>query len=103
KFPERKMEPMLVTIEPNKIFVEKYSHPGEEFYYVIKGMAIYKISDEESILNEGDSIHCPSKKAHDWKDPLDEKTVLLSVLTPLIFRKYLVINQGEDGTYESCN
>jgi len=85
KFPERKMEPMLVTIEPNKIFVEKYSHPGEEFYYVIKGMVIFKIDDEEFILNEGDSIHFPSKKAHAWKNPLDEKTVLLSVLTPLIF------------------
>lgn len=85
EFPERKMEPMLVTLPPNKLYVEKYSHPGEEFYYVIKGTVIFKIEEKEYILNPGDSIHFPSKKTHEWKNPLNEKALLMSVLTPVIF------------------
>ncbi|WP_085522702.1 helix-turn-helix domain-containing protein [Tuberibacillus sp. Marseille-P3662] len=84
-FPERKMEPMLVTLPPNKLYVEKHSHPGEEFYHVVKGEVIFKIEEKEYILTAGDSIHFPSEKVHEWKNPLNEKAVLLSVLTPVIF------------------
>ncbi|MFD2761143.1 helix-turn-helix domain-containing protein [Lentibacillus juripiscarius] len=85
KFPERKMEPMLVTVPPNKLFVERYSHPGEEFYHVIKGTIIFRVEEKEYILNKGDSIHFPSEKVHEWKNPMNEEAVLLSVLTPIIF------------------
>ncbi|GGB42414.1 cupin domain-containing protein [Virgibacillus dakarensis] len=85
KFPERKIEPMMVTIPPNKQFTEKYSHPGEEFYYVLKGIVIFKIEEKEYVLNVGDSIHFPSEKVHEWKNPTNEESVLISVLTPVIF------------------
>lgn len=85
QFSERKMEPMMVTLPPNKSFVEKYSHPGEEFYYILKGLVIFKVEEKEYILNEGDSIHFPSEKVHQWKNPTREDAVLVSVLTPVIF------------------
>ncbi|WP_269409450.1 helix-turn-helix domain-containing protein [Lentibacillus daqui] len=85
KFPDRKMEPMMVTIPPNKLYTEKYSHPGEEFYYVVKGVVIFKVDDKEYILNSGDSIHFPSEKEHEWKNPTNEEALLVSVLTPVIF------------------
>lgn len=85
KFPDRKMEPMMVTIPPNKLYTEKYSHPGEEFYYVVKGVVVFKVDEKEYILNSGDSIHFPSEKEHEWKNPTNEEVVLVSVLTPVIF------------------
>lgn len=85
KFPDRKMEPMMVTIPPNKLFNEKYSHPGEEFYYVLKGTVIFKVEENEYVLNTGDSIHFPSERVHEWKNPTNDESVLLSVLTPVIF------------------
>jgi len=85
KFPERRMEPMMVTLPPNETFIEKYSHPGEEFYYVLKGKVIFKIEEKEYFLKAGDSIHFPSEKEHQWKNPTTSESVLISVLTPVIF------------------
>ncbi|MYL56479.1 cupin domain-containing protein [Virgibacillus halodenitrificans] len=85
KFPERKLEPMMVTLPPNEDFIEKYSHPGEEFYYVLKGLVIFKVEEKEYVLKEGDSIHFPSEKEHQWKNPTANESILISVLTPVIF------------------
>ncbi|WP_099159228.1 helix-turn-helix domain-containing protein [Virgibacillus ndiopensis] len=85
KFPERRMEPMMVTLPPNELFIERYSHPGEEFYYVLKGIVIFKIEEKEYVLKKGDSIHFPSEKVHQWKNPTNEESILVSVLTPVIF------------------
>ncbi|MGY0692181.1 helix-turn-helix domain-containing protein [Virgibacillus sp. FSP13] len=85
KFPERKMEPLMVRLPPNQQFIEKHSHPGEEFYYVSEGIVIFKIEDKEYVLNAGDSIHFPSEKVHQWKNPTNHDSVLVSVLTPVIF------------------
>lgn len=85
KFPERKLEPIMVTIPANTSYVERYSHPGEEFYYVIEGSVVFRIEGQEYLLNPGDSIHFPSEQVHEWKNPANQETVLLSVLTPVIF------------------
>lgn len=85
KFPLRKLEPIKVIIQPNHKYEELFSHPGEEFYYVIEGTIMFKIEDKEYVLNEGDTIHFPSEKVHQWSNPTSEETILLSVLTPVIF------------------
>ncbi|WP_040981168.1 helix-turn-helix domain-containing protein [Oceanobacillus jeddahense] len=85
KFPERKMEPIMVTIPAKAPYVERYSHPGEEFYYVIEGSVVFRIEGQEYLLTPGDSIHFPSEQMHEWKNPTNQEAVLLSVLTPVIF------------------
>lgn len=85
EFSGRNLEPMKVTLEPHESYAERFSHPGEEFYYVLQGTVTFKIEDEEYILSEGDTIHFPSQKEHQWSNPTSEKTVLISVLTPVIF------------------
>lgn len=84
-FPNRKLEPMKVTIPPSQTYSQPYTHPGEEFYYVIKGTIVFKINEVKYQLNEGDSIHFPSNQPHVWKNPGKEPCILLSVLTPVIF------------------
>lgn len=84
-FPERQLEPMKVTLAPNQPYTEQFTHPGEEFYYVLKGTVIFKVEDSEYILNEGEGIHFPSEKVHQWSNPTSEEATLLVVLTPVIF------------------
>ncbi|WP_373895761.1 cupin domain-containing protein [Virgibacillus sp. CBA3643] len=84
-FREKKLEAMKVTLPPNRPYEEKTRHPGEEFYYVLKGIVIFKIENQEYVLNVGDTIHFPSGKIHQWKNPTNEESILISVLTPTIF------------------
>ncbi|MGE7272529.1 helix-turn-helix domain-containing protein [Brevibacillus panacihumi] len=84
-FPKRSLEPMIVILSPNQKKEERFSHPGEEFYYVLKGAALFEVDGEEYFVRQGDSIHFPSHIPHEYENPLQEETVLLCVLTPVIF------------------
>lgn len=85
KFENRKLETMTVILPPNKDFYEKFNHPGEEFYYVLKGEVIFSINGNEYHLFEGESIHFPSNLTHQWKNPSSYNTKMLSILTPALF------------------
>ncbi|MFD0824183.1 helix-turn-helix domain-containing protein [Neobacillus sp. M.A.Huq-85] len=84
-FPDRKIEPLIVTMKPFQKDKEFYRHPGEEFYYVLKGALVLNVDGKEYFLREGDSIHFPSTNPHMWENPLDQETVLFSVVTPALF------------------
>ncbi|MHA6260318.1 helix-turn-helix domain-containing protein [Sporosarcina sp. CAU 1771] len=84
-FSSRRLEPLIVRVKPNQKKETSYAHTGEEFYYVLKGALQFFIEDEVFLVREGESIHFPSIIAHDYENPLDEETILLSVLTPPIF------------------
>ncbi len=85
EFSGRRLEPMKVTIAPHQPYTERFSHPGEEFYHVLQGTVNFKVENEEYTLHKGDTIHFPSQKEHQWSNPTSEETVLISVLTPVIF------------------
>ncbi|RLQ94828.1 helix-turn-helix domain-containing protein [Falsibacillus albus] len=84
-FMSRSIEPLLVTLSPNQKQTQDYSHPGEEFYYVLKGGAVFNIDGTDYFMRQGDSIHFPSSCQHNIENPFAEETVLLCVLTPVIF------------------
>ena len=85
EFSERKMEPLILRVKPNTLEAEECIHDGEEFYYVISGRAVFIIEDEEYIVNEGESIHYPSRLKHKTLNPEDKELVMLNVTIPLIF------------------
>ncbi|PLT33087.1 helix-turn-helix domain-containing protein [Bacillus sp. V5-8f] len=85
EFQGRNIEPLLVTLAPNQKQTQNYSHPGEEFYYVLKGGALFNVDGKEYFVRKGDSIHFPSTCAHFVENPLNDETTLLCVLTPVIF------------------
>lgn len=85
EFPKRSLEPMIVKLAPNQKKEQTFSHPGEEFYYVLKGAALFEIAGEEYFVRQGESIHFPSHIDHEYENPLSEETQLLCVLTPVIF------------------
>ncbi|MBM7855064.1 transcriptional regulator with XRE-family HTH domain [Desulfohalotomaculum tongense] len=85
EFSGKVLEPLLVTLDPGKTHEAKFSHPGEEFFYVLEGAVIFNVDGQEYLLKKGDSIHYPSKLPHFWFNPLEQKAKILCVLTPVIF------------------
>ena len=84
-FTGRKLESMLVIIPPEQMHGSKFNHPGEEFVYVLEGALIVNLAGTDYLVKAGDSIQYPSTTDHSWINPLNQKTKLLSVITPLIF------------------
>jgi len=85
QFSGRTLEPMKVILPPKHKQTPKFNHPGEEFYYVLKGSVRMCVGQEVYLLREGDAIHFPSRLSHYWENPLDEPATILCVLTPVIF------------------
>ncbi|MFC7364005.1 MULTISPECIES: helix-turn-helix domain-containing protein [Bhargavaea] len=84
EFDGRGLEPILVTLAP-RVRQEVDSHPGEEFYYVVKGEILVQLDQEEYVVGEGDTIHFPSHVPHGWENLCDEEAVLLCIVTPVVF------------------
>ncbi len=81
-FIHKKAEPFMVTIDPNPdgSTLEFYSHPGQEFNYVLKGSMMTIIDGHEIILNEGDSIYFNSGYNHAMKALNNEQVKFLAIV-----------------------
>jgi len=87
-FPDRKLEPLLVHVDPVDGALpsdEFRSHPGEEFYHVLEGTLRMQVGDAVYDLNPGDSIHFKSTVKHRMENPGDSPTLALCALTPPLF------------------
>ncbi|MFD1205606.1 helix-turn-helix domain-containing protein [Sporosarcina contaminans] len=84
-FNNRKLEPLKVVLPPHMHEQHSFSHNGEEFYYVLKGEVIFYLNEQKFHLFEGDTIHYPSSLNHQWENPLSTESIVLSIVTPIIF------------------
>lgn len=80
KFANKKAEPFIVTIEPRKEKPSVYSHPGQEFSYVLEGNLKIYIRDKEVSLKEGDSIFFDSSHDHAMEALNDQPAKMLVVV-----------------------
>jgi len=64
RFINKKLETMIVTLEPSNDKPPLNSHPGQEFNYVLEGTLRLYLHNREIILNEGDSIFFDSNYNH---------------------------------------
>ncbi|KAF0822684.1 XRE family transcriptional regulator [Cytobacillus firmus] len=85
EFMGRTVEPMLIVYPPGQPNEKKINHPGEEFYYVLKGVMLVEVDGKEYIIKGGDSIHFPSTTAHKMTNPLDQDAKVLCFVTPVLF------------------
>ncbi|WLD93057.1 helix-turn-helix domain-containing protein [Alkalihalobacillus sp. AL-G] len=83
-FTNRSLAPYILTLAPNQKGKKSFHFAGEEFYYVLKGAAIFTIDGNQYPIFEGDTIHFPSHLDHYGENPLDTESVLLGVITPVI-------------------
>lgn len=85
KFSNRKLESLLLVMDPHFDNSEESAHEGEEFYYIVKGRALFILDDEEFYVNEGESIHYPSTVRHKVVNREDTELKMMCVITPPIF------------------
>jgi quercetin dioxygenase-like cupin family protein len=81
-FINKKAEPFIVTVEPKPegTAVEKNSHPGQEFNYVLEGSLKLIIKDHEIVLNKGDSIYFDSSCGHAMVALKDKPARFLAII-----------------------
>ena len=72
KYAKRKIEPLLVTLIPNKS-PELVSHKGQEFNYCLEGRMKVVVGKEEYLLESGDSLYFNSMIPHKML-AMDNKT-----------------------------
>lgn len=86
KLVNRKMEPMLIELEPHgETGSDFYQHTGEEFGYVIEGELTVIIGTDEHKLIAGDSIYFSSNLPHRLKNRSDKSCKAFWVDTPPSF------------------
>lgn len=81
EFPGQKFEPVKITIEdPNHYESKIYSHPGQEFIYVLTGKMKYLYGEEEYLVEAGDSLYFNAETPHSPAPLPGEKVSYLSIL-----------------------
>lgn len=85
KFEGRKLESLLLRMEPLRADFEPCTHEGEEFIYILEGSARFTVDGQECIVSEGESIHYPSTLLHSIVNIEDRELVFLCIVTPTIF------------------
>lgn len=80
KFVHKKAEPFIVTVEPKEEKPSVYSHPGQEFDYVLEGTLKLYIHDNEIVLEEGDSIFFDSSYGHAMEALNDRAAKMLVIV-----------------------
>jgi transcriptional regulator with XRE-family HTH domain len=81
-FIHKKAEPFMVTVVPGTegSLPEVYSHPGQEFHFIIQGTLLAIIDDHEIILNEGDSIYFDSGYKHGMRAMNNQEARFLAII-----------------------
>ena len=79
-FRNKKAEPFLVTINPDKSTPVLHGHEGQEFNYVISGKMKLYIGDISYELEEGDSVYFDSSVPHAEQAEGDEPVQFIAVV-----------------------
>jgi DNA-binding transcriptional MerR regulator/quercetin dioxygenase-like cupin family protein len=80
------LEPQLFVLAAGASSVDSYSHPGEEFVFVLDGEVTFWVgADERYRLRTGDSLTFPSTLPHRWRNRARGETRLLWINTPPTF------------------
>jgi transcriptional regulator with XRE-family HTH domain len=77
----KKMEPFLLTVTEKAAEENTYSHDGEEFLFIMKGVAELLLEDERITLDEGDCIYFDSSLKHRLLSRDGTEVQVLAVVT----------------------
>jgi len=77
----KKMEPFLLSVTEKVSEENTYIHDGEEFLYVMKGVAELVLEDERILLEEEDCVYFDSSLRHRLLSKDGEEVRVLAVVT----------------------
>jgi len=79
------LEAQRIEVRPGGGSEESYTHPGEEFVYVLSGQLTFWIDEQEHYrLQAGDSLSFQSTRLHRWLNEGTETTTLLWINVPVV-------------------
>ncbi|MCL1794576.1 MAG: XRE family transcriptional regulator [Oscillospiraceae bacterium] len=88
KFMHRKMEPMIVLLNPSETKPALVSHKGQELNYCLEGEMIVYYDEKAVYLKEGDCVYFDSIHPHGQKAALPDKAAkFLTVINDDQFTK----------------
>ncbi|NIB40491.1 XRE family transcriptional regulator [Pseudomaricurvus alkylphenolicus] len=94
QFPNQKMEQLITEVPPHYRF-PYVKREGEGFIYVLEGRLAIKIGEEETVLDEGDSVHFDYQMGVDTENPTDALTRLLWCGSPAWLHQNLSENSDK--------
>jgi transcriptional regulator with XRE-family HTH domain len=80
--PDKKMDARLATIYPGGGSGGSYTHPGEEFGYILKGTLELTVEDTTYTLQKGDTFYFHSTRNHRFRNRGEEEAAVLWVNHP---------------------
>jgi len=78
----KRMEPFLTTIKPGGKSREPYSHPGEEFGFVLEGEITITVGDEVYRVGPMSSFYYSSLLPHSWVNKGKKDCKIIWVVSP---------------------
>ena len=78
----KRMEPFLTTIKPGGKSREPYSHPGEEFGFVLEGEITITVGDEVHYVGPMSSFYYSSLLPHSWINTGKKACKIIWVVSP---------------------
>ncbi|MBR7143089.1 MAG: cupin domain-containing protein [Clostridia bacterium] len=65
KFANRKIEPLLVIVDPEEgEEMHLNSHQGQEYHYCLEGRFLFQLQDHQMVVEPGDSVYFDSHYPH---------------------------------------
>lgn len=79
------LEAQRIEIQPGGGSEGSYSHPGEEFIYLLSGQLAFWLDETEHyLLQAGDSLYFPSTQLHQWRNESNAPAVALWINVPVV-------------------
>ena len=79
-FPNKKMEPFILTLPVHHKKITMFRHEGEEMLYVIEGTMKFHLNQQEYIVEEGDCIYFDASLPHFGESKGDRRVRCLMVI-----------------------
>jgi quercetin dioxygenase-like cupin family protein len=81
--PSRRMMPMLFDLQPGGATMDRASHEGEEFVFVLAGKLCIEADDApQLVLARGDSAYFPGGRPHSYRNIGSGPARFLAVVAP---------------------
>jgi transcriptional regulator with XRE-family HTH domain len=81
----KKMQPFYTVIKPGGGSHGMYSHEGEEFGFVVKGVLELMLNDKIHRVQENESFYFSSQIPHNWGNSGQGDVIVIWVITPPTF------------------
>ncbi|WP_084645281.1 helix-turn-helix domain-containing protein [Oceanobacter kriegii] len=77
---KRNFEPFLITMDDLSEVFPTFSHPGEEFIYILKGRIVYRHGNHLYEMGPGDSLTFDAETPHGPEKLIEVPLQLLSII-----------------------